>query len=300
MRTCKTFASGPIYVDFDIGESVTIPTSAGLSPEVRLLDIGYQGSVGRPGRAELGWVTVAVGDARADIPLGWWRSLGGVRVGAEINAVYNTDPERKRWEHDYWRLEHDARLMLSEAARPLTSPDTHAFPIVSDAWSWGCTHNWLSKYSGSAGLNPTHYGVDIDCPVGVGTVRAAASGDVVYVGGYKEPDEVGGKGIVVSMVGDDGLGYLYAHMRELESSIAEGRHLDIRQPIGPNGISGAENINITPHLHFEMIWGESRQALVHMLRPPWFDESFDTMAFRVGPLQYLLEWFERYLAEEDG
>ena len=297
MRTYPTH-SGPVYVDLDVGEaSSALP---GKLPEAELLGFGYDGPTGRPGRAEMGWVRVSAGGRDADIPLGWWRTVGAVRVAAEINAAYNADPWRKDWERRYWRLEHDARVMLSEAARPLTPTDTHAFPIVSDAWSWGYTHNWLSKYSGSTGLSPTHEGVDIDCPVGVATVRAATAGEIVYVGPYKKPNGIGGEGIVVSVVGDDGLGYLYAHMRELQPSIAEGRRVELRHPIGPTGMSGAENINITPHLHFEMIWGESREALLHALRPPWFDESLGTIAFRINPLPYLFEWFERYLANEDG
>ncbi len=173
------------------------------------------------------------------------------------------------------------------------------FPIVSDAWSWGSTHNWLSKYSGTTGLSPTHEGVDLDCPVGVATVGAAVGGEIVYVGGYKEADEIGSEGIIVSIVGDDGLGYLYAHMLRLEMEIVEGARVRTRQALGPSGISGAENINVTPHLHFEIIWGESREALLHALRPPWFDESCRTLAFRVNPLPYLYQWFEEYLATED-
>ena len=299
MRTYSTFEGGPVYADLNIGESLRIPTSPEASGELRLLDIGYQGPVGKPGRAELGWVRVKVGEQEADIPLGWWRMLGGVRVAAEINTAYNTDPSRKEWEHRYWRLEHDGRLALSDASRPLAPSGQYAFPIVSDAWSWGYTHNWLTKYSGAPGLSPTHEGVDLDCPVGVATVRAAVGGEIVYVGGYKEADEIGSEGIVVSIVGDDGLGYLYAHMLRLETEIAEGAHVETRQALGPSGISGAESINITPHLHFEIIWGESREALLHALRPPWLDESYATLAFRVNPLPYLYQWFEEYLASED-
>ena len=299
MRTHSTFEGGPVYADLNIGESLRIPTSAEASGELRLLDIGYQGPAGKPGRAELGWVTVGVSGSRADIPLGWWRTVGGVRVSAEINAVYNTDPFRKEWEHRYSRLEHDGRLELSDASRPLTPSGQYAFPIVSDAWSWGYTHNWLTKYSVAAGLSPTHEGVDLDCPVGVATVRAAVGGEIVYVGGYKEADEIGSEGIIVSIVGDDGLGYLYAHMLCLETEIAEGAHVKTRQALGPSGISGAENINITPHLHFEIIVGESGEALRYALRPPWFDKTYASLAFRVNPLPYLYQWFEEYLATED-
>ncbi|UCC68414.1 MAG: hypothetical protein JSV79_00300, partial [Armatimonadota bacterium] len=79
----------------------------------------------------------------------------------------------------------------------------------------------------------------------------------------------------------------------------EGAHVGTRHALGASGISGAENINITPHLHFEIIWGESREALLHALRPPWFDQSYATLAFRVNPLPYLYQWFEEYLATED-
>jgi len=299
MKRYSTFDGGPVYVDLRVRESVLLQATADTSARVGLLDIGYEGPVGKPGRAEMGWVRVRVGEDEADVPLGWWRTIGGVRIAAEINIAYNSDPWRKDWERRYWRLEHDARLLVSDAARPLMPHEKYAFPIVSDAWSWGYTHNWLHKYSGSTDLSPTHEGVDIDCPVGVATVRAATGGEIVYVGGYKEPDEIGSEGIVVSVVAEDGLGYLYAHMLSLESGIAEGSHLELRQAIGPSGITGAENINITPHLHFEMIWGESREALLCALRPPWFDETYRTLAFRVNPLPYLYEWFETYLAEED-
>jgi murein DD-endopeptidase MepM/ murein hydrolase activator NlpD len=292
VKTYSTFDGGPVYADLNIGES------AAISPRVQLLDIGYQGPVGKLGRAELGWVSVAVGDETADIPLGWWRTVGGMRISAELNAVYNTDPERKRWERDYWRLDHDARLMLSDAATPLTLAGRYAFPMVSDGWSWGYTHNWLSKYSNSMGLNPTHYGVDIDCPIGAGNVRAATGGEIVYVGGYKAPDEIGSAGIVVSIIGEDGLGYLYCHMGALDAAIREGARIPTRHPIGPSGFSGAENINATPHMHFEMHWGESPEALRLSLRPPWCDESHATLAFRVNPLPYLFHWFEEYLATE--
>lgn len=268
MKTYTTFEDGPVYVDLNIGESVAIPTAGGPSAPIRLLDIGYQGPVGRPGRAELGWVRIAAGEEPMDIPLGWWRTVGGIRIAAELNGVYNSDPNRRQWEQDYWRLECDARLMLSDGANPLTPAGRYAFPMVSDAWSWGYTHNWLSKYSGTIGLNPTHYGVDIDCPVGVGKVRAAMGGEIVYVGGYKEPDELGSAGIVVSIIGEDGLGYLYAHMSALDGAVREGARIPTRHPIGPSGISGAENINCTPHLHFQTLWGETPKALRHVLRPP--------------------------------
>lgn len=297
MKTYKTFEGGPVYVDLNIGESVVFPLAA--SPPARLSDIGYQGPAGKPGRAEQGWVRVALGEESADIALGWWRTAGGIRIAAELNGVYNPEPERKRWEHDYWRLECDARLMLSDGSIPLTPAGRYAFPVVSDAWSWGYTHNWLSKYSGATGLNPTHEGVDIDCPVGVGRVQAAMGGEIAYVGGYKKPDELGSAGIVVSIIGEDGLGYLYAHMSALDGAIREGARIPTRHPIGPSGISGAENINVTPHMHFEMLWGESPQALLRVLRPPWFDESYATLAFRVNPLPYLFQWFEEHLAAED-
>ncbi len=146
------------------------------------------------------------------------------------------------------------------------------------------------------GLNPTHYGVDIDSLAGVGNVRAAMGGEVVYVGGYKEPDEIGSAGTVVSIIGDDGFGYLYARAAPLDSSIREGARIPAGCPIGLSGKSGFENINATPHTHFEMLWGESREALFHALRPPWFDEAHETPAFRINPLPYLFGWFEEYLA----
>lgn len=295
MRTYVTFDGGPVYVDLNINESVKAPGGR----EAKLLDIGYQGPVGKPGRAELGWAKVAVDGMAADIPLGWWRTVGGVRVAAELNGVYNTDPERKRWELDYWRLEHDARLMLSDGSRPIAPAGRYAFPVVSDGWSWGYTHNWLSKYSGALGLNPTHYGIDIDCRVGIATVRACSGGRIVYVGGYKEHDEIGSPGTIVSVIGDDGLGYLYCHMSGLESGMEEGARIETRQPIGPSGISGAENVSCTPHTHFEVFWGESPEALLHPLRPPWCDESHQTLAFVVNPLPYLYRWFEEWLATED-
>lgn len=293
MKTYRTFEGGPVYADLDVGEAVAIVDGG---PALRLLDIGYQGPVGRPGCAELGWLTVAVGDERADIPLGWWRTVGGMRIAAELNRAYNTDPERKRWERDYWRLQHDARLQLSDASRPLTRGSQYAFPIT-----WGAFggNNWLTKYSGATGLSPTHEGVDIACPIGLGMVRAVRGGRIVYVGGYNMSAEVGGPGIVVSVIGDDGLGYLYAHMSSLDPRLEEGPSIAARQPIGPSGNSGFEHTHITPHLHFEMEWGESEEALLHMLRPPWYDVSYETLAFRINPMPYLYQWFEEYLNSED-
>jgi len=292
MRTYATFTGGPCYADLDIGESASPPTGA----PVKLLGIGYEGPAGRPGCAELGWVTVTVGDERADIPLGWWRTVGGLRIAAELNRAYNTEPERKRWEHDYWRLEHDARLQLSDASAPLAPVGRYAFPIT---WGGFGGSNWLTKYSGSWGLSPTHEGVDIACPLDQGTVRAATGGRIVYVGGYNTLAEIGGPGIVVSIIGDDGLGYLYAHMSRLDPHIREGAQIAARQAIGPSGNSGFERTNVIPHLHFEMGWGESEDALLQMLRPPWCDVTYRTLAFRVNPLPYLYQWFQEYLSWED-
>jgi len=292
MRTYESFANGPLYADLDIGESIAAPGGS----EVKLLAIGYEGSVGKPGCAELGWITVRVGDEHADIPLGWWRTVGGARIAAELNSAYNTDPERKRWERDYWRLEHHARLQLSDASAPLTPACRYAFPITWGAFGGS---NWLTKYSGSTGLSPTHEGVDIACPVGAAVVRAVTGGRIVYVGGYNASAEVGGPGVVVSVVGDDGLGYLYAHMSSLDSHLQEGVRIATRDPIGPSGNSGFEHTQITPHLHFEMVWGESEDSLLRVLRPPWHDVSCETLAFRVNPMPYLHQWFEEYLETED-
>lgn len=296
MKTYETFKDGPVYVDLNIGESF----AHGTAMPIKLLNIGYQGPVGKPGRAELGWLKVAIGKEIMEIPLGWWRVIGGIRIAAELNAVYNSEPIRKQWEKDYWRLEYDGRLMLSDNTKWLANTKKYVFPIVSDAWSWGYTHNWLSKYSGTSGLNPTHFGVDIDCPVGVGKVQAAIGGEIVYVGGYKEPDEIGSEGIVVSIIGEDGLGYLYCHMSATGEAIKEGNRIPTGYSIGLSGQSGFENTNTTPHLHFEMVWGDSRGAITHLIRPPWFDVSRSTVAFYVNPLPYLFQWFEDYISAVDG
>jgi murein DD-endopeptidase MepM/ murein hydrolase activator NlpD len=142
--------------------------------------------------------------------------------------------------------------------------------------------------------------VDIACPVGAAVVRAATGGRIVYVGRYNTSAEVGGPGIVVSMIGDDGLGYLYAHMSSLDAQIEEGALIATRQSIGPSGNSGFEQTQITPHLHFEMVWGESKEALLQALRPPWHDLSCETLAFRVNPMPYLYQWFGEYLISEDA
>lgn len=300
MKTCQPFSRGPVYTDIDIGESVTVRTKSGAWHPVKLLDIGYHGPTGRPARAELGWITVQVNETRADVPLGWWRMVDGVRIIADLNSRYNADPVRKENALRRFRLEHDARIFLSDGLHPVLARERYLFPMVSDAWSWDSVNNWLTKYSGLNSGSMTHEGIDLYCPPGVATVRAVVGGEIVYIGGYKEADELGGPGNVVSVLGDDNIGYMYVHMRGLEKSLAEGARIEIGQAIGRSGKTGFERMNTMPHLHFEMVIGESADGVRAALRPPFYDFTPGLKAFRINPYAYLCQWFEEYLAGEDA
>lgn len=297
MKTYQPFPRGPVYSDLNIGEAVEWRSKNGAFHPVRLLEIGYQGPAGKPGRAELGWVTVQVNETPVSVPLGWWRSVDGVRIVAELNRVYNCEPGRKELEGQLFRLEHDARIFLSDALHPVIAKGQYAFPLAGEGWGWDAYSNWLTKYNGGS---MTHAGVDLHCPAGVATVRAAMGGEVVYVGGYKGEDEQGSAGLVVAIIGDDNIGYLYAHMRKLAKGIHEGARVEAGTLLGPAGQSGFEKVKIVPHIHFEMVVGESSEALRLALRPPFADASGGTKALRINPYPYLCQWFEEQVARENS
>lgn len=296
MEIYKTFDNGPLYVELDVLESVKFTVSNDNTKEIQLFNIGYQGPSGRGGCSAMGWITIDLVETRIDIPLGWWRKIEGVIIGAEINNLYNNRFDRKTLEDDAFRLNNDARIFLQQVSSFDAMCQRYAFPIISNAWSWTPSSNWLTKYGGGS---MTHEGIDLACPTGVGVIRAAMGGEVVYVGGYKEEDEIGGTGIVVGIIGDDGLGYLYVHMSILEDNIKEGAKILTSQHLGLSGASGYENINAIPHLHFEMIIGDSSTALKHALCPPFRCPKSIGKSFRVNPFPYLCAWFDDYLINED-
>ncbi len=98
-----------------------------------------------------------------------------------------------------------------------------------------------------------HYGIDIAASHGT-TVRAAASGKVIY-SGWK-----GGYGNTVMIDHGDGVVTLYAHNSSL--LVRVGQRVSAGQPIARVGSTGRST---GPHLHFEVrIDGKPQDPLLHL------------------------------------
>jgi murein DD-endopeptidase MepM/ murein hydrolase activator NlpD len=134
----------------------------------------------------------------------------------------------------------------------------HVFP-VDGPYSFGGPDN---RFGASRG-NHTHQGQDVLADEGT-RVLSVSSG-VVYWRAYQS----GGAGNYIVVRGDDGVDYMYAHLRD-PALPAPGDRLSAGDTLGYVGHTGAASAS---HLHFEM-W-----------KPPWQQGGapFD-------PLPYLQRW----------
>jgi len=115
---------------------------------------------------------------------------------------------------------------------------------VADVWP---------SFGDPRGEGRAHAGVDIMAPRGT-PVRAAAPGTVWRAGESRDG------GISLTVIGDDGVRYFYAHLDALAPGLERGRRVGVDTVLGYVGNTG--NASATdPHLHFEValpVPGEER------------------------------------------
>ena len=92
------------------------------------------------------------------------------------------------------------------------------------------------------GFSSYHSGIDLDAPLG-STIRAAASGTVIYAGWYS------GYGNMIDIRHDDGLITRYGHMSGYAPYVGIGTVVKAGQVIGLVGQTGHATGN---HVHFEV------------------------------------------------
>ena len=116
------------------------------------------------------------------------------------------------------------------------------------------------------GSDRVHQGIDILAPRGT-PVLAAAPGTVQRLGNSERG------GLTVTILGNDGLRYFYAHLDSFADGLERGRSVSVDTVIGHVGNTG--NAAATaPHLHFEA-------------QRPGSEGRYSWQAF--DPLPYLLD-----------
>jgi murein DD-endopeptidase MepM/ murein hydrolase activator NlpD len=287
----ENLRNGPLYLDMDIGEKITVATRSGSATELVIHDIGYDGPAGTSGDwMNMAWAQIGVGGAELRITLGEAKRIGNLRIGLEMIREYSVDPWRRKRQNEIWKLDHDARLFACDARGTLVPVGSHTFPIsCSGTWRWdGEFYNRYARKS-SWEVVPLHEGVDIICPVGSQRILAAHGGRVFFIGGYRLADDKGSEGIGVFIHGDDNICYMYFHLDSLSPSVRLGQRVEIGESLGASGNSGFEKTNEEPHLHFGM-WLPQEVKDHYECENIWEWDSHND-GFVINPEPYLSEWF---------
>src|SRR5690606_28841788 len=123
---------------------------------------------------------------------------------------------------------------------PEPKPEPMKFTGATPKFSWPVNGSTLSGFGPKSGGRHND-GINIGAPVGT-SVRAAAPGEVVYVG-----DNVAGFGNLILVKHDGGFATAYAHVQN--PTVKRGDRVDPGQAIAQVGKTG----NVTsPQLHFEV------------------------------------------------
>jgi murein DD-endopeptidase MepM/ murein hydrolase activator NlpD len=126
-------------------------------------------------------------------------------------------------------------------------------PVAGESnWSPGSYLYQRTASQRQAGKTPIHQGIDVYAAKGTpilspvaGTIESAGTGTK---GGH-----------YVTIVGDDGIRYYFAHM-ESEAKVGNGDRVSAGQHVGFVGASGNAQ-GTSPHLHMEMRDAETRQLI---------------------------------------
>jgi len=139
-------------------------------------------------------------------------------------------PLLPRWERVFYK--HSEPFFLC----PLKTL-TNSVSLRNDSYGGG-------RFGASRNGRRIHEGIDLAVPVGQ-PVFSSKSGRVTVAGENK------GYGRYVELLHPDGYRTRYAHLSAIETR--EGEWVGKNQRIGFSGKTGnADNIRITPHLHFEI------------------------------------------------
>jgi hypothetical protein len=192
--TFQLFAGFPVYIDLDIGETVTpegFPSVRLIDKQVTVLDKSIQ----RIGSSD---VTLDVDDQTVVVPVGLEHPdviVDETRIGVEVISDYVTRIERfnKRF-----RLFKDARIRLSKATEPLMPAGSHAYPLDTP-WNSGFRNQgWLANcylidvLQGDKPKSTDRYHDGWDFGVWEGQlVRSVCTGEVVNPDDYPDLIENG-------------------------------------------------------------------------------------------------------------
>jgi hypothetical protein len=178
------------------------------------------------------------------------------------------------------RILKQKRLVIEQANRRLLNEDSFTFPIGNDNFNVGYDSEGLgpkrnpkvldrkkaihnSDYGGGDAAHQSrggHKGIDIFAPKGTPVV-ACVSGKITSIGNAVN-NTVGGN--TVTIKGDDGKSYYYAHLDSISKEIKVKGDVVAGKFIGTVGDTGSAK-GTHPHLHFSIYEGNYNSGSIN----PW-------------------------------
>lgn len=244
-------------VDLDVGETATVKLVDGRSTTVRVVSLDEQTDP----------VRQAVRQARVKLEIdGQPAEIIGspYRLPVTANRVQIDCPVTKgmniKGSPSFWGLDKDVRLRLWPESSPWIPRGTFRYPVKQ---RWFATQTQMSNEPAfvDGGERPTqipiyyHSGLDIGGSEGDVEVVAATDALVVSVGKEVLPEHqqdtpVAPRYDVIYLLDARGWYYRYSHLKEIDSQILPGRHVQIGQRLGLLGKEGGSGG--WSHLHFEI------------------------------------------------
>lgn len=178
------------------------------------------------------------------------------------------------------RIAKQKRILIESANRRLLKEYSFTFPIGNDNFNVGYDSEGLgskrnpkvldrydsihnSDYGGGDAAHRSrggHKGIDIFAPKGTPVV-ACVSGIITSIGN-EDNNPVGGN--TVTIKGDDGKSYYYAHLNSISKEIKVKDNVNAGKFIGTVGDTGNAR-GTHPHLHFSIYKGDYNRGSIN----PW-------------------------------
>ena len=285
------------YYEVDVGEPLKYRNRSGNERLINAVEITDRHAVllidDRPVKLELGHLR----DPSKSNPPGEMLhivDIGGLTVGLEATRECLIE---NVYEETTLNLKKDVRLFIREKA--ISPPLSYTFPTPAYDWNYG--DNWMTKTPYGF-----HLGIDLYASRGSDVV-AVCDGIIQDVRFYDPSIDVEDYwGMMVSILGDDGVIYNYMHFDRLAPGIQPGKRIRGGEYMGPVGKSGFESMPYGPHLHFEMMMLRKPELfrfvfLENLGQPhiPLRVLPYDTEGFVVNPLLYLNEWYGKLLYKRE-
>ena len=243
-----------VVAELNIGESQDIELSNGETVILKLLQVNVvRDSLLNAIRSA--YVKVSIDGKEITFNVGNYNlpvTVGKVQIDCPVVKNYYTNTN-----HEWWRLEKDARFRLWPEGSPYITPGTFVYPVKQE---------WLAGMSQS-GNEPTylgwgenlakkkiyyHAGHDIGGAEGLDEILSATDGMVVSANGdtlegyYDFPGDV--RTDVVYIVNELGWYIRYSHLDSTDPVIVPGTRVKLGQRIGFMGKQGGSGGWV--HLHF--------------------------------------------------